>query len=320
MHAALVLPLSVFWMPPLHPYEMLLGFALAAVAGNQLGAASEARVALLFGLWLAGRGVTLAWPTSIASLVANALFSLVLAAAIAPRLARAAKKIRNRALPVVLVALCAAAAAVFVQATVLLLATLMLFMGGRILAPAIAGQFQRQGVRLGPRVQPRIEGALLVAMAVALAWPPFCAVAGLLAAVRLARWRVWALRGRRDLLCLATGYAWLALGLGAFGVAALTGGYEATALHLITVGALGTLTFNVMAMSWLLKARRDPSRQMLVPLGTALIAAATVARVTGFLDAAALFWTAAFLVLLVLFLSTRKKGSGPLFRLAEKGS
>jgi uncharacterized protein involved in response to NO len=298
-------------MPQLHPYEMLLGFALAAVAGNQLGAASEARVALLFGLWIAGRGVTLAWPTSTASLVANALFSLALAAAVAPRLAGAAKKMRNRALPVVLVALCAAAAAVLVQATVLLLATLMLFMGGRILAPAIAGQLQRQGVHLGPRVQPRIEGALLVAMALALAWPPLCIAAGMLTAVRLVRWRAWALRGRRDLLCLAAGYAWLALGLGAFGVAALAGGYEAAALHLITVGALGTLTFNVMAMSWLLKAHRDPSRQVLVPLGTALIAAATVARVTGFLDAAALCWTAAFLVLLLLFVLTKKRGQDP---------
>ena len=58
-------------------------------------------------------------------------------------------------------------------------------------------------------------------------------------------------RGRRDLLCLAAGYAWLAAGLVAFGLSE-----DTRLMHLITVGALGTLTFNVMALSWLLRARR----------------------------------------------------------------
>jgi len=43
---------------------------------------------------------------------------------------------------------------------------------------------------------------------------------------------------------------------------------------MITVGALGTLTLNVMAMRRMLKARRDPSRSRVPPLGTALIALA----------------------------------------------
>jgi uncharacterized protein involved in response to NO len=38
-------------------------------------------------------------------------------------------------------------------------------------------------------------------------------IAAVLAAARLVRWRLWALRGRPDLLCVASGYGWLAAGL-----------------------------------------------------------------------------------------------------------
>jgi uncharacterized protein involved in response to NO len=283
-------------MPQWHAREMLFGFALAVVAGNQLGPAGARRVALLFGAWVLARAASLAAPGTYVFAAANAAFALALALQVAPRLARAAKKWRNRALPAILVALCAAAAVVEVRIAVLLLAALMLFMGGRILAPAVAGQLQRQGVRLGPRVQPRLEGALLVAMIASLAWTPFCAAAGILAAIRMARWRLWALRGRPDLLCLAAGYAWLAAGLVAYGAT-----LDTRALHLITVGALGTLTLNVMAMSWLLAARRDPARSRLTVAGTLLIAAAAVLRVSGFFTAAALCWSAAYLLLLALF-------------------
>jgi uncharacterized protein involved in response to NO len=222
-YAALVLPLSVFWMPHWHPREMLFGFALAVVAGNQLGAAPASRARLLLGLWLAARFITLFSPSAPVAAIANGAFALALAAQAAPRPLAAAKKWRNRALPAIVVGLCVAAAALQVRAAVLLFAALMLFMGGRIIAPMVAGQLERQQVRLGPRVQPRLEGALIVVMVLSLLWTPLCALAGVLAAVRLARWRLWALRGRPDLFCLASGYAWLALGLVAFGAAAAPG-------------------------------------------------------------------------------------------------
>lgn len=298
-----MLPLSVFWAPQWHPREMLFGFALAVVAGNQLGAAPAGRVRLLFGLWLAARVAILAIPGMAISAIANGVFAMALAAQAAPRPLGAAKKWRNRALPAIVVGLCIAAAALQVRAAVLLFAALMLFMGGRLIAPMVAGQLERQGVRLGPRVQPRLEGALIVAMVISLLWTPFCAVAGAIAAVRLARWRLWALRRRRDLLCLASGYGWLALGLVAFGAAAALGRHGAQAVHLVTVGAIGTLTFNVMALSWLRARRRDPAREPLIVAGTVLIAAATVLR-AGFscYAGAALCWSVAFALLLAIFL------------------
>ena len=210
---------------------------------------------------------------------------------------------------------------------VLLFALLMLFMGGRLIAPTVAGQFYRQGGKLDARVQPRIEGGLIVAMAVAAAAslcasrPPFAmlaaaatAIAGMLAAVRLLRWRLWGLRGRPDLLCLAAGYAWLAIGLVLYGAALSAGRYQTAALHIITVGALGTLTLNVMAMTWTLKARQGPSRARVQVWATILLAAATLARVLAglavfdpkvLLLVASTAWSSAFAALLVFLFRLR---------------
>jgi uncharacterized protein involved in response to NO len=289
-------------MPQWHAHEMLFGFALAVVAGNQLGPAAGTRVWALFGLWLLSRIAFLAFPGAVTAMVVNAAFAAGLALQVAPRLLRSAKKWRNQALPAILIALCVAAAVFHVRTAVLLFAALMLFMGGRIIAPSVAGQLQRQGVHLGPRVQPRIEGSLVLIMLVALAWSPACIAAGLLAGIRMLRWRLWALRGRPDLVCLAAGYAWLAVGLVAYGIRP-----DTPFMHLITVGALGTLTFNVMALSWLLRARRDPARHGSIVWGTLGLGAATVLRLTGYLEAAALCWSAAFLVLLLLFAVGREK-------------
>ena len=348
LYAMFVLPSSVLTMlgivpaipalasPAGHAHEMLFGFALAVVAGNQGGAVRAWRLAAVFALWLAARIAFLAAPHSAASLGANVAFAAALAAQLTPRLFRSAKKWRNQALPAVLAAICASAIAYHLAAlpssaggtradliaAVLLFALLMLFMGGRILAPAVAGQLRRQGSRLDARVQPRLEAGSIIAMAVATlaslraGEPIFLAIsasatcaAGLLAGVRLLRWRLWALRGRPDLVCIGAGYGWLAVGLVFLGAASALGRHQAAAIHVITVGSLGTLTLNVMAMTSVLKARRDPGRAPLQVAGTCLLAAATVARLLaglGPFDAGALLvlaslcWSAAFGLLGVL--------------------
>lgn len=348
-YGAFVLPASVLAMsgradalraladPLGHAHEMLLGFALAVVAGNQLGAAGGARVRVMLLVWAAARAAFLFAPGSLLVSALNAAFAASLAAQVVPRLIASAKKLRNQALPAVLVALGVAALAwevaryagedaaqrVFALATVVLFALLMLFMGGRIIAPAVAGQLHRQGERLEARVQPFLEGGLLIAGAVglvALLAPAGRLVAaaalattGVLAGLRLARWRLWAVRGRSDLFCLAAGYGWLSAGLVVFGASLAAGRYESAAVHLITVGALGTLTFNVMAQSWLLKARRAAVGATTIVLGTVLLGAATLFRVLAsfhpgpWLLLAAGSWTAAFVVLLALFWRTTRR-------------
>jgi uncharacterized protein involved in response to NO len=355
LYAIFILPASVFAMlgltdalPALasttgHAHEMLFGFALAVVAGNQLGPMPLPRVALLAGLWVIARAAFLSAPQSMTAAAANIAFAALLAAHLAPRLFGAAKKLRNQALPLVLTAICASSIAFqlaphagftnavhgILMVAVLLFAMLMLFMGGRLIAPTVAGQFYRQGSKLDARVQPRLEGGLLAAMAVAATASVFAgepsfvmlaagatAIAGVLSAVRLLRWRLWDLRGRPDLFCLAAGYGWLALGLLLYGAALAVGRYQTAALHVITVGALGTLTLNVMAMTWALKARQNPARASARVWATLFIAAAALARALAslgvhdtllLLQFAALCWSSAFALLLILLVRARRR-------------
>ncbi|HEY5366948.1 MAG TPA: NnrS family protein [Casimicrobiaceae bacterium] len=373
-YAIFVLPASVCSMlgmiavfpgvatPAGHAHEMLFGFALAVVAGNQLGPRTRSSLALLVALWLAARVAFLFFPGGALADGANVAFPALLAWHLAPRLFGSAKKWRNQSLPAVLTAICGSAivylfvarnaaasvAADFSPYRVLLVAVslfalLLLFMGGRLIAPVVAGQLHRQGIHLAARVQPRIEAALIIAMLVATlaialdgtprgaqeGWAARAAgvaliVAGLLAALRMARWQLWLVRGRADVLCLAAGYAWLAVGLVLLGAAhagvGLSRYHETIALHVITIGSLGTLTLNVMAMTWLLRARRNPASTRLPVLATLLLALATALRAFAggavlepevALLAASLCWSGAFALLLILLLNVdANRGSG----------
>ncbi|MEX1166174.1 MAG: NnrS family protein, partial [Hydrogenophaga sp.] len=301
-----------------HAFEMLFGFALALVAGYLLGPQPAPRLMTLFALWLLARGAHLTAPETLYPVASNAAFALLLAWHLVPKML-AAKKWRNQAIAPLLGLLCAAAGSVGVAAflgqstiehwllreSVQLFALLMLFMGGRVLGPAVAGEFDRQGLRQEARLQPGLEGALilLVAAAFAISALPFAipvaglllVAAGIIATVRLMRWRIWHCGTRPDLICLAAGYAWLALGLVLFGLAKLTGQYHSAALHVITVGGLGTLATGVMARVALQKARRNPSATPEIVLIAALMAIATLARAGAGIGFApvALLWTAA---------------------------
>lgn len=317
--------------PAAHAHELLFGYALAVVAGYLGGPRSTARVALLLGLWLAARLSYLMAPQSVPASISNVAFAGALALTVAPKLIRGAKKWRNKLLGPLILAI-ATAVAVFhlalagqvhrvqyivLRETVLLLALLMLFMGGRIIAPAVAGAVERAGGRLEARVQPRIEAALLVIMLLAVlgAAVPHSAVvtggcligAGALAAVRLLRWRLWRCGGRADLLCLGVGYGWLAAGLALLGSAWLGLLPVATATHGITVGALGTLTTAVMGRVHVIKCGGHPevAGPMMAWVTIAMSAAALVricgGGAPGTLWVAAASWSAALALLLVLF-------------------
>ena len=270
-----------------HAQEMVFGFGLAVVAGNQLGPVTRTRLALLFAAWLSAR-VAFQW---FPSPWINAPFALLLAAHLVPRLVAPIRKWRNRALPIAVAALCVAAVWGHALAGILLLALLMLFMAGRILAPYSA-----------VRVQPRLEAALIVLLFAAIALPalagPLLLGAAVVAAIRLARWRLWKHP-------IAIGYAWLVAGLAAVGACLVTGIRPVAALHLITIGAMGTLTINVMALTYARLARIDPARLRLPIAATVLIAAATVARLEGWLLVAAACWSTAYLLLLVCIAGIR---------------
>lgn len=301
-----------------HAHEMLFGYALAVVTGYVTGPLPRWRLWGMLCLWLLARGLYLGAHETAASGVANALFALLLAVQAAPRFATRARKWRNQALAPLLVALAAMGVVtevlhhlntadgqrVAVLEAILMLSLLMLFMGGRIIAPAAAGQIQRQGGELEARVQPRLEAVLILAMTAAVIltpWLPALAAAGLLvaslaAAVRLWRWRLWSCRRRPDLWGLGVGYAWLAAGLLLL-AGGVPGGLNPMAgIHAITVGALGTLTLGVMTRTRLQWAKRDPARSKVILLGSLLVSAAAVLRLLATLPglaAPALLWGAA---------------------------
>lgn len=279
--------------PAGHAHELLFGYALAVMAGFLLQRTTAIRLALALVLWLSARTTYLldgATPAAQALILA---FPLVLGLLVTPRLFVSAKKVRNQALAPIIAGFCLAAAAypatsgggpllsraVVLEVSILLLTLLMLFMGGRIIAPAAAGAIQRSGGYLAARVQPRIEGSLLAVMGVAIGLvlaTEARAAAGMLligaaalAAVRLARWRLWRCRSRPDLVSLGIGYAWLAIGLALLGDAWSFGWLPwSAAVHGITVGALGTLTATVMLRTRLIACKQDPGIRL--PLWVAL--------------------------------------------------
>jgi len=345
LYAALIVPLSLLamsgradWASGLahglgHAHEMLFGFALAVVAGYLLGPQPAHRLLALFVLWLAARLAffmpLLPWLAA----TLNTMFAVALAAVVAPKFLSAAKKLRNQAFAPVLIGICVTVVAYQLAVTadmfwlrrtalleaVLLFALLMLFMGGRIIAPAVAGAFYRQGMNLEARVQPRIEGALILLLAVAvlsLAVPPgrwlaalALLAAGVLSLVRLLRWRLWACRGRPDLICLGVGYGWIGLGLVLVGAALAADAYLTVALHAITVGALGTLSSGVMARLRLQRAKQDPAKARSIVVSAALMSLAVLSRALGGLGFGSTFtwywlaaaaWSLGFLLLLHL--------------------
>lgn len=349
-YASVSVPLSLqgmlggaAWIPGLsspltHAHELLFGFGLAVVAGYLINRATRAQLWLLAGLWLAARALFLWLPGSVAALAANLGFAALLAALAAPQFLRAAKRWRNQVFGPLIIAFALAVAAYHllpawraglqtttVYQAVLLFGLLMLLMGGRIIAPAVAGAIERAGGTLEARVQPRIEGALILVMLAALilaALPSgrllagaLLLLAGPLAALRLLRWRPWRCTHRPDLLCLMLGYGWLAAGIVLLGLAwTFDTLHPGAAGHALTVGAMGVLTTTVMARVRLLRAKRDPAGEWSTPVIALAISAAAVLRVawpasTTALWLAAALWGTAYLLLLSLFARVPAQGT-----------
>ena len=310
--AALVVPLSLFavlsgtgWPPGLigagHGHELVFGFALALIAGYTLGPQPWRILAPLFGLWLAARVSWLLAPDWLVSQLLSPAFALLLARYVVPRF-QAAKKWRNKVAGPLILVLCLMALAYFLvraglpfpdtrtllHMAIIGLLLLMTFMGGRIIAPAVAGTLEKKDIPLEARVQPLIEGWLLVILPLAMVCTLFAATgklagllllaASLLITARTARWKLWYCTDRPDLLVLAIGYLWLGAGAAVTGVHLVAGHALLPALHVIAVGALGTLSCSVMLrLAWQRACRRFPPAWQVLAVAI-LIALASVCR------------------------------------------
>lgn len=341
--AALSVPLSVWavwsgtgWPAGLlgagHGHELIFGFALALVAGYTLGPQTAAVLYPLFGLWLAARLSWTFFPDTLLAQLLGPAFALLLAWHVVPRF-NAAKKWRNKMVGPLILLICLLAVAFWLSTAVNLshthwwpgpfklmhsaitgLLLLMTFMGGRIIAPAVAGTLEKKGVPLEARVQPRIEGMLIIVLGCAVflvAFPAANPVTGSLLVIasgliilRTLRWKLWLCPERPDLLVLAAGYLWLAVGALATGVALLRGTALAPSLHLITIGALGTLSVSVMLrLAWQRSHRKAPAAGEVFPIAALLFGAAISRYIAGespfgapeLLWLSASFWSLAYL-------------------------
>lgn len=338
LHAALMVPLSMLGLyhcwplllatPAAHAREMLFGFALAVIAGYLLGPLPRRRLAALTLLWLVGRLGVLEWPGVLVASLADGLFAAWLALHLVPRF-QAAKKWRNRLLSpllglISLLALATliprflgtvSATAMTLHQGVLWLVLLMLFMGGRVIAPAVNGYLMKTFRRSGAGVQPRLEAALIVLLGLAnivLLWAPLRYLAALLLLAagglvlwRLYRWQPLHCGGRPDLLVPMLGYGWLALGLFLLAHSVWQAHYPSAVLHVFTIGALGTLASSIMLRHVILRAKHAPEREWWLWLLAALFALAMLLRL-GALEAgsawlpllwgSALAWSLAWLL------------------------
>lgn len=346
LYAALLLPWSVGgqlgWFPAPaglqqawgHGHEMIFGFALAVIAGYIAGPQPKAQVFSMLGLWSLARLSFWFAPSSAPSTLFNIAFAGTLVWKLAPIFLITAKKWRNKSVGLILVGLAIAAVGFhsilqshgatvltskFLIAAVLLLSTLMFYMGGRILAPALAGHFRRHRVLLKDRVQPRFEGTILVLLFFALVvnFLPFSYaptlmaavlfICALLGAIRVLRWRPWWCYDRADLLSLLLGYSWLIVGWLYIGLSLVNPNILISqALHAITIGALGTLTLTVMTRGRSHRVLRDPNAKPLLYILPLLLSAAAILRLnaiqlgyTHSILLASACWSAAFAGLFV---------------------
>lgn len=263
---------------------MIFGFALIVIAGYLAGPQPKSYIFTVMGLWLVAR----------------------LSFWFAPIFLRTAKKWRNKSAGFVLVGLGIAALGFhtamqssqsdelslrFLLEAVLLLSVLTFYMGGRIIAPALAGHFQSQNRFLKDRVQPKFEGSILILLFSVLVlnlltftWikPVMAALlllSALLCVVRVLRWRPWWSYRRADLLAMLLGYSWIIVGWLGIALSLITANFPITkALHAITIGALGTLTFTVMSRTRSHRVLRDTNAKPFVFILVLLITAAALLR------------------------------------------
>jgi len=263
-----------------HIHEMMFGFVAAAVGGFILTAVPNWAgrlpvrgwpLACLALFWLAGR-VAIWFSTEIGP-AATAAIDLLYLVALVLCVANEIFAGRNWKNAPVLVALALLACAnglfhldvaevaatgdIAVRLSIAVMALLVALIGGRVVPSFTRNWFARHD---GPEIASPMAGfdraVLLVSVLALLAWTiagdgpavgAALALAGVLNLARLARWRGWATLGEGLVIILHVGYLWLALGLVLLGVSMF---YEAmttaAALHMLTLGAMGTMTLAVM--------------------------------------------------------------------------
>jgi uncharacterized protein involved in response to NO len=261
-----------------HAHEMLFGYLSAVIAGFVLTAIpnwtgrlplSGMPLAVLVGLWLAGRAACLASPDPWLATAVDLAFPVTLAFAIW-REVTAGRNWKNAPVALMITLFGVANAADHLanlgfvdhdlgQRLALAAAGMLIaLIGGRIVPSFTRNWLVKVGAAHLPEPFGRLDKVTLAATAAAvLGWVvmPHSALvgvllfaAGALLAVRLFRWRGVATMREPILLVLHVGYGWLAVSFALLGLAIMLPDAvpHSSALHALTAGAVGTMTLAVM--------------------------------------------------------------------------
>jgi uncharacterized protein involved in response to NO len=197
---------------------------------------------------------------------------------------------------------------------------LISLIGGRIIPSFTANWLRRQGAELLPVSFDGFDRATLAISVIALgAWVVVgldaasggaLIVAAAAHAIRLIRWRGNATLREPLLWILHIGYAWLPIGLALLALAAWIPDLRTTAIHALTVGAMGTMVLAVMTRASLGHTKRELTASGGTLAVYLLVLFAAVARVVApwtetlyaaMLDVAGGAWIAAFALFATLY-------------------
>jgi uncharacterized protein involved in response to NO len=334
-------PVGLSW----HVHEMLFGYTGGVVVGFLLTAVPNwtgrlpvvgTRLALLFGLWLAGRAAMLAmalnadlasevWP-----LIIDGLFLFAMAGVVW-REVLAGKNWRNVPVAVMVTLFALANAGFHLEAGaggvanlptrlgLAVVALLIAVIGGRV-TPSFTRNWQTRRGGPMPAVSGRLDVVTLAVTAAGLvAWsvaPTHPAAGALLLAsgglnlVRLVRWRGDATVAEPLVWILHLGYLWLAAGLLFTGLSVAAPGLvpPSVGVHALTAGAIGVMTLAIMTRASRGHTGRPLAAGRVEVLIYVLINAAALSRVTGgllptlyqpLLMVSAGLWSSAFLTFVV---------------------
>ncbi|MFA9218888.1 MAG: NnrS family protein [Sphingomonadaceae bacterium] len=339
-HGASLPNLTLLW----HMHEMSFGFIVAVVIGFLYTAARNwtdrwtprgRPLALLAGLWLAGRIAMLLAPPAVAAAI-DLLF-LPVSAWPLYRVLKQAGNTRNLPMPGLLLLLALAngvyhAAALGwltlspllpIHAALLIVVLLATMIGGRVLP----GFTKNMAPGSLPYSDARLDRAGMLALVLAavtwlllaagVRWMPAplaalaCASAGLLLLWRLSGWCTLKTLRYPLLWILHCSYGWIGVGMLLLAAAALGLGTSSSALHALTVGALSGLIIGMITRTALghtgrpLRAGRAETAAFLLLQGAALLRLAAnltpLAAREALLWATAGGWCAAFAVYLWVY-------------------
>jgi len=202
-----------------------------------------------------------------------------------------------------------------------LIVLLISLMGGRIIPSFTRNWLVKQGATRLPAPLGWFDRLSLgVTIVAGVSWVTFpdqtwvselLIAAGLLGAVRLSRWCETATVSDSLVLVLHIGYLWRVVGLALLGVAGFVGFLlPSAALHMLTIGAMGTMILAVMTRATLGHDGRELRADRMTTVAYILVSAAAAARLIATLVpdhhdpvllAAGLSWVGAFAIFVVRY-------------------